>query len=135
LRAADRRDDLRWLFELRVERFDGVERAVALEEWATVEEEVFAEPERAIELLRRVVEADATRTGALESLTRLLLAAEDYAGAADSLRKHRDAAEGTERMELEAKLARLELTHLEQPQAAYEACVRALEIDPSHEPA
>ena len=62
LRAADRRDDLRWLFELKVEQAEGEGRCVALEDWATVEEEVFGEPQRAADLLRRVVAIDATRT-------------------------------------------------------------------------
>lgn len=134
LRAADRRDDLRWLFELKVGQAEGEEQCVVLEEWATVEEEVFGEPERAVELLRRVVDTDATRTSALSSLTRLLLAAEDYQGARVIMTAHRDATHDEERVEIETRLAQLGFEHLEDPSGAYEACVRALAIEPAHPP-
>ncbi len=134
LRAADRRDDLRWLFELKVGQAGGNEQCEVLEEWATVEEEVFAEPERAVALLRRVVDTDATRTTALGSLTRLLLSAEDYRGARTVMTAYRDATSGEERVEIETRLAELSFEHLEDPVAAYEACVRALELEPAHPP-
>jgi tetratricopeptide (TPR) repeat protein/Tfp pilus assembly protein PilF len=135
LRAADRRDDLRWLFELKVEQTGGETKCEALEEWATVEEEVFGEPEKAIELLRRIVSEDPSRTSALATLTRLLVTAEDYPSAARIVEKHRDATDGQARVELETRLAELYLEHLDEPTQAYEACVRALQIDQSHEPA
>ena len=134
LRAADRRDDLRWLFELKVGQEEGAERCTVLEEWATVEEEVFGEPDMAIELLRRVVAEDATRTTALAALTRLLLAGEDFAAAAAVMRTHRDAVEGQERVEIESALAELCFEHLEQPVEAFEACVRVLALTSDHSP-
>ncbi len=134
LRAADRRDDLRWLFELKVDRFEGDERSLALEDWATVEEEVFGEPERAVELLRRIVEDNPQRVTALTSLTRLLLTAEDFAGAVEVITTHRDATEGEDRLQLETQLAELHLEHLDAPVGAYEACVRGLEIEEDYPP-
>lgn len=135
LRAADRRDDLRWLFELKVEQTSGQTKCDALEEWATVEEEVFGEPDKAVELLRRVVAEDRSRDTALGTLTRLLLAAEDHRGAAEVMLLHRDATEGSERVEIETRLAELYLEHLSEPTQAYEACVRALVVDDRHAPA
>ncbi|HZO12699.1 MAG TPA: tetratricopeptide repeat protein, partial [Polyangiaceae bacterium] len=113
LRAADRRDDLRWLFALRAERFEGEARADAFEEWAIVEEEVFGEPEKAAELLRQVVEIEPERLTALSALTRLQLAADDYRGAAATLEAQRDASEGDERLEIETRLAEIYLDHLD----------------------
>ena len=129
LRAADRRDDLRWLFELRVSQTSGDTRFTALEEWATVEEEVFGESEKAVGLLLRVVSEGSDRPSALGALARLQLQAGDYMAASRTLAKHRDVAERDALVEIETKLARLNLEHLEDPAAAYEACVRALLID------
>jgi tetratricopeptide (TPR) repeat protein len=132
LRAADRRDDLRWLFGLKCERLDGAERCEALEEWAAAEENVFGEPDKAIELLEAVQELDASRTSALAALTRLLLSAERYEQAAKTMRAHRDAAEADEQVDIELSLAELELGKLERSEAALEACIRVLELDPGN---
>jgi tetratricopeptide (TPR) repeat protein len=129
LRAADRRDDLRWLFELKAAQAAGEDRCRILEDWAAAEEEVFGEPGRALDLLRRVVAEDPKRTSALAALTRLLLAAESYREAAAVMAQHRDATEGDERVELETHLARIHLEHLGDPVSAYEACARALQIN------
>lgn len=133
LRAADRRDDLRWLFGLKCERLEGEAKCEALEEWAAAEENVFGEPDKAAELLQRVVEIDSSRTSALSALSRLQLAAEDYQQAAGTLRAHRDAADGEKRVELELQLAELELSELDRAKEAFEACARALELDEHNE--
>lgn len=135
LRATDRREDLRWLFERKVEQASGADKCETLEEWATVEEEVFTEPDKAVELLRRVAEEDPTRTSALGALTRLLLAADKHGEAVEVMAKHRDAADGDERVELETQLAELYEAHLDRPDEAYAASVRALELAPAHAPA
>ncbi len=135
LRAADRRDDLRWLFDLKVNRAQGVRRFEALEEWARVEEEVFGEPDKAIELLEKVSAEDISRAPALAALTRLQLGAEQYAKAAVTMAAHRDAAAADERVEIETALARLQLDHLDNPVAAFEAAERALASDAGHRPA
>ena len=54
-----------------------------LEEWATLEEEVFGDPAKAIVLLRKVVELDAARINALRALSRLLIAAGEFEAAAE----------------------------------------------------
>lgn len=130
LRAADRREDLRWLFGIKCERLEGDERGKALEDWAAAEENVFGDPTRACELLRRVVEEDSKRTSALASLTRLLIAAEAYEAAAETMLAHRDATEGAERAGIELRLASLQLERLGHPGEAFDACVRALELVP-----
>src|SRR6185369_13282787 len=56
LRAAGRKDDLRWLLDLRSQQVEGEDKAAIFEDWATLEEEVFGDPARAIELYRKVVE-------------------------------------------------------------------------------
>ena len=135
LRSADRRDDLRWLFELKANRAEGARRFEALEEWARVEEEVFGEPDKAIELLEKVSAEDASRAPALAALARLQLGAEQYAKAAVTMAAHRDAADDAARVEIDTDLARLQLDHLGNPVAAFEAAERALAEDGSHRPA
>ena len=73
LRREGRRDDLRWLLGLRVENAPSDdERARVLREWALLEEEVFAEPERAAKLARSRPRVRARRRDALRALPRLL---------------------------------------------------------------
>src|SRR5208283_1099363 len=68
LRAGDRRDDLRWLFDVRVERANTAFKLDLLEEWAVLEEEAFGDPRRAIDLLRRILELVPQHGMALRSL-------------------------------------------------------------------
>src|SRR5690606_23920295 len=57
LRAGNRRDDLRWLLELRIETApDATERRRLLAEFATLEEAAFEAPDRAVALYRRMLE-------------------------------------------------------------------------------
>jgi tetratricopeptide (TPR) repeat protein len=133
LRANGRKDDIRWLFELKANRFTGLGRVAALEEWAQVEQDVFGEPERSISLLERVFAEDATRTGSLAELTRLLVASDRYDRASEVMLAHRDAETGSVRVRLETELATMYLERLAAPESAFEACVRALEFDPENE--
>ncbi len=96
LRANERKDDLRWLLQLRADQVDGEGKAAIFEEWATLEEEVFGDPTRAVELYHKVVEL-APRHDALRSLARLLIASGDFAGAAEIVARHRDMSEGDDR--------------------------------------
>jgi tetratricopeptide (TPR) repeat protein len=128
LRANNRKDDLRWLFELRARQVEGEDRADIYEEWASLEEEVFGDPAQAITLLRRVVELVPSRGSALRQLARLLISAGEFEGAADVLVAHRDVSEGQDRARREVELATLYLDRLDRPGVAFEASVRALEI-------
>jgi tetratricopeptide (TPR) repeat protein len=127
LRASGRRDDLRWLFELRSKQVEGGDRADVLEEWAAIEEEVFGDSPKAVALLRQISELDPERRGTLRQLARLLVAAGSFEEAAAVVAKHRDLTEGADRAALELELAGLYLERLERPEDALEACVRALE--------
>ncbi len=125
LRASGRRDDLRWLFDLRASRAEGEQRADVLEEWAALEEEAFNDAAQAITLYRRVV--DITPRGeAMRALARLLIGAGEHQSAADVIAKHRDLSEGEARARREVELASLYIDKLQSPVAAFEACVRAL---------
>jgi tetratricopeptide (TPR) repeat protein len=125
LRANGRKNDLRWLLELRAAQADGDDRADVLEEWATLEEEVFGEPAQAIALLRQVVSIS-PRGEALKSLSNLLTQAGEFESAAEIVAQHRDLSEGEGRARREVELAGLYLDRLEKPASAFEACVRAL---------
>jgi tetratricopeptide (TPR) repeat protein len=131
LRAGDRRDDLRWLFDVRVERANTAFKLDLLEEWAVLEEEAFGEPAKAIELLRRILEIVPQHGMALRSLARLLRAQGDARGAADVLAIDRDQRQGPERATREIELARLLCEPLHDYSEALAACERALAIIPN----
>ena len=130
LRGAGRSDDLRWLFELRAATASGAARARLYAEWATLEEEVFGDPKRAVFLLRKVLEGAPQDDPALSALARLLLAEGDASAAVEMVGRRRDLAEGSERAERELQLAELHAGKLEQPVEAFEAAVRALALVP-----
>jgi tetratricopeptide (TPR) repeat protein len=131
LRAGDRREDLRWLFDVRVERANTAFKLDLLEEWAVLEEEAFGDPRKAIELLRRVLEIVPQHGMALRSLARLLRAQGDARGAADILAIDRDQRQGPERASREIELARLLCEPLHEFGEALKACERALAIIPN----
>ncbi len=133
LRENRRGDDLRALYELRLERASARDERVALlVEWAQLEEDVFSDSTRALVLYRRALELAPDDRGALRSVARLELAAGNAGGAVTVLEKERDLAVGTERAEREVDLARLYLDRLERPADALEAAVRALSINGHH---
>lgn len=132
LRAAGRRDDLRWLFQLRAEQVEGEDKATVYAEWATLEEEAFGEISEAALLYRKVVDLDPARGDALKALARLLIAQGDHAGAAAVVLQHRDVSEGSDRAQREIELASLYLSHLGEPVEALEAAARALELEAHH---
>ena len=133
LRAApDRRDDLRWLFRLRVNRAPGSEARIAmLSEWALLEEEAFGAPDQAITLYREILGLDDRHVSALRALGRLLLAAGDAEAAAKVLQQERDLEEGGSRVAREIELARLYMGPLKKPLEALAAAKRALELAPN----
>ncbi|MGC4094944.1 MAG: tetratricopeptide repeat protein [Polyangiaceae bacterium] len=127
LRREDRRDDLRWLLELKVESAgDERERIDLLAEFAELEEDVFMVPERAVALYRRILELDGSEERPLRALPRLLLAAEDTKGAVEIIERHRDVLGGEARAEREADLAELYADRLGRPQDALESAIAAL---------
>jgi golgin subfamily B member 1 len=131
LREADRRDDLRWLFNLRVERANTSLKLDLLSEWAMLEEEAFSAPERAIELYRRVIALLPHHGGALRSLARLLRAQGDAEGAVEIISRDRDQREGESRAAREIELARLLSDPLRRYADALAACERALKLVPN----
>ncbi len=129
LRVTGRRDDLRWLFEWRAQHAPGAaERAAIFNEWAALERDAFSEPERAVTLYRRTLEAEPADPTALEALPALLLASGDAAGAVEAVARRRDLAEGAERAERELELATLYLERLRKPVEALEAAGRTLNL-------
>jgi golgin subfamily B member 1 len=127
LRREGRRDDLRWLLGLRVEHAESDDvRVAVLREWASLEEQSFAEPERAAQLYARVLEHAPGDADALGALPRLLLAAGNAAGAAEVLEKHRDHMVDAERAHVDAELAALYIERLSRPKDALEAAERVL---------
>ncbi len=128
LRREGRRDDLRWLLGLRVDNASNDERVRILREWAALEEEAFAEPERARDLYARTLDAAPGDAVALRALPRLLLAAGNAAGAAEVLEKHRGHVAEAERTEVETELSELYISRLSRPKDALAAAVRVLAL-------
>ena len=95
LRGADRRDDLRWLFDLRVTRAAAAQKIDLLSEWAVLEEDAFQAPEKAVALYRRILEVDPRHGEALRSVARLLRAAGDLEGRSTSSRRIGISAKGS----------------------------------------
>ncbi|HEX4337856.1 MAG TPA: tetratricopeptide repeat protein [Polyangiaceae bacterium] len=134
LRREGRRDDLRWLLGLRVENAPSKDEGVRiLREWAALEEEAFAEPERARDLYARTLEAAPGDSVALRALPRLLLAAGNAAGAAEVLEKHRGHVDESERTDVETELSELYISRLARPKDALAGAVRVLALSP-HDP-
>ena len=131
LREADRHDDLRWLFNLRVERANTAMKLDLLAEWAMLEEEAFAAPDRAIDLYRRMVQIVPHHGGALRALARLLRSQGDAQGAVEVIALDRDQREGAERAAREVELARLLADPLRKYAEALAACMRAMQLVPN----
>jgi tetratricopeptide (TPR) repeat protein len=131
LREADRRDDLRWLFDLRVERANTAHKLELLGELAMLEEEAFGAPDRAIGLYRRMLDVVAHHGPALRALARLLRAQGDADGAIAVLEVDRDQREGGERADREIEIARLLFDPLHKYADALGAAERALELSPN----
>ena len=131
LRKNDRRDDLRWLLDLRVQSAaDDSVRVDLLSEWAILEEDVYQAPDRAIALHRRTLEFAPDAADTLRTLARLLLDAGEVEGAVEIIERHRDLLEGEERALREVDLAEIFLGRLDKPVLAQDAAVRALELEP-----
>ena len=126
LRAHDRRDDLRWLFALRVQRANTKHKLELLGEWALLEEEVFAAPDRAAVVFRRMLELVPNHGAALRALARLLRELGDSGGAVEALERDRDQRQGVERGARELEIARLYIGQLARPTDALAAVERAL---------
>jgi golgin subfamily B member 1 len=131
LRESDRRNDLRWLFDLRVERANTALKLDLLGDWAILEEEAFAAPERAVTLYRRMLESVPHHGGALRALARLLRAQGDAHGAVEVIAIDRDQREGADRATREIELARLLVDPLQRYADALSACERALLLSPN----
>lgn len=130
LRSTGRRDDLRWLFQLRSDQVEGDARADVLAEWAALEEDVFGDADRASDLYRRVLDLSPGRGSALRARARLLLSKGEYAEAAAIIERHRDVAEGEDRADRELELAALYVDHLDRLAEALASAKRVLEARP-----
>jgi tetratricopeptide (TPR) repeat protein len=131
LREADRTDELRWLFDLRVERANTALKIDLLSEWALLEEEAFGAPERAIALYKRLLQVLPHHGAALRALARLLRSHGDALGAAEVLAVDRDQREGEERASREVEIAKLYGEALGKHEEALAACERALQLSPN----
>ncbi len=129
LRAQDRRDDLRWLYETRVARANTAQKVELLCEWAVLEEEAMGAPDRAAEIYRRVLEVVPKHGKSLRALARLLQNTGSADEAVQMLERDRDQREGKERAARELEIAKLQI-ELKRPGEALAAVKRALDEIP-----
>lgn len=129
LRREGKRDELRWVLELKVEHAssDG-ERVQLLAEWASLEENVFKDAAHAAELYQRLLKLDGGHIDALRALSRLMLGGQQYQSAAEIIETSLESLGGLERAEMEVLLAQLYLEQLGQPQKAFEHAVGTLKF-------
>lgn len=133
LRQHDRRDELRWLLDMRVQNAaSDAERVQILSDWATLEEDVFEAQDKAIELYRRVAEIDPGEANAMRALPRLLLMSDDAAGAARVIEAHRERLTGDDLAQREVELCELYILRLERFDDALSSAVHALELSPGN---
>lgn len=129
LRREGKRDELRWVLELKVEHAQSdTERAELLAEWATLEENVFKDLAQAGVLYQRLLQLEPGHIESLRALSRLLLASEQFEMASTIIESSLESLSGLERAEMEAVLAQLYLEHLGQPQKAFGHAVGTLKF-------
>lgn len=130
LRETNRADDLRWLYELRIERASTSQKVQLLAEWGALEEQAFSAPDKSIAVYQRLLELVPQHGAALRAVARMLRAAGDAEGAAKALERDRDQREGEERAHREVELARLYAGPLGRSADALAAAKRALDALP-----
>lgn len=129
LRRENRREDLRWLLNLRVQTAPEDEQRVSLlSEWATLEETVFEDAGAARNIYQRIIEISPGRTNAMRGLPRLMLAAGEIAEAATLMESQRNMATPEDRAEMDLLLAELYVGPLKDPKAALVAARNAIEF-------
>lgn len=127
LRREGKREDLRWVLELKVEQAQSDEARIhTLTDWARLEGDTFRDFEQASELYRRLLELQPGNIEALRARVHLLLEAGGHATAATTLEASLDHLDGLERAEMEVLLAQMYLEHLGQPDKALEHAVGTL---------
>lgn len=100
-----RHTDLRWLWNFRVDRADFEERVPLVLKWAKTEETTLSDPERALDLYRRVLELEPEQDEALQGISRLSLATGDVESAIAALQSRRDRSNGETRNLLDLEIA------------------------------
>jgi tetratricopeptide (TPR) repeat protein len=104
-RSQARTRDVRWLHGWRVEHATAEQRARALFAWAIAEETELGHEQTALELYKKVVEADEDDLEALAAVSRLSLKHGDIEGALSALTARHAASEGEAKNALDVQIA------------------------------
>lgn len=134
LKGTGRKDDIRWLYQLRSNQADPIDAAELFLEWARLERDAFEDRARAEGLLRKSAESAGDHPLALDALQELAALLEAEKKSEPLLAVLTQIAEmlpDAERMEQELKIARLLIDPLGRPTEALTACERALELAPN----
>ncbi len=125
----ERIEDRRWLYEQRASRAS--DPTAVLVSWARIEEAELQNPTAAAKLYERVLQHQPGRTDALTELARLQATTGDPAGALQTLQELRAESQGDDALLVDARIARLMLEHLDEPEKALEVAQGILEAAPT----
>jgi tetratricopeptide (TPR) repeat protein len=127
----ERTADLRWLLEFRVENATAETRCRALSAWALVEETELGDPARALELYKKVIDAEPDDFEALAAISRLSLAQGDVEGALTALVARRASTEGEARNALDVQIATILASRPGRGREALDRIAGVLEASPT----
>jgi len=131
LRREGKRDELRELFEIKLNQVpNGESRISLLSDWANLEQTEFDSKDRAADLYRRILQIEPGRLSAVRSLPQLLLSLQRPEEAAAAIEEQSVHVEGPARADLEVQLSELYLDELNRPEAALDAAARTLKFAP-----
>ena len=130
LRSENRRDDLRWLFELRATEGPEDQRAGILTEWASLEQDAFGEAPRAADLYRRVLAVDPQSEIARARCRSCSLPRANPPRRPRSSKPTANRLTGEARASRELDLGDIYLDHLGRPEQALSCAARALSTVP-----
>ncbi len=135
-RAEARQDDLRDLFNHRLEHADEEdEKLELLREVAALEEDVLGDGSAACARHRAILDINASDERALTSLDRLLVSAQEWGELAGVLRRRLEVSDDAEEhVELTGRLG-VVCQRLDDPSGAIDAYASVLELDPTNESA
>ncbi|MBX3225833.1 MAG: tetratricopeptide repeat protein [Labilithrix sp.] len=129
-RSQARTRDVRWLHGWRVEHAKPDEKARALFAWAESEERELGHEQTALELYRKVVEADESDLEALAAVSRLSLKHGDVEGALSALTARHAASEGEAKNALDVQIATILVERPGRQGEALDRIASVLEVSP-----
>ncbi|MBP9112060.1 MAG: tetratricopeptide repeat protein [Polyangiaceae bacterium] len=118
VRSSNDPELIRWFFSKRIDSANTKFKIDLLQEWATIEEEIFAAPDRASDLYRKILEILPGHGPALRALGKALSASGQYEEAIAILERDIEGKSGREKRDRILEKAQLERQRLNAPEKA-----------------